>query len=90
MSVTLCKFRDERKYDAQFLIDRHDARGLIKVMGQTVHEMGEAGMASTAYYAGALLALKMMFEVAEDCGEVDKWTDYMRAFERALDELEGE
>lgn len=88
--MTLCVFRNERKYDAQFLIERHDARGLIKVLGQIVNEMGDAGLASTPYYIGALLALETLFCGAEESGEIDKWTDYIRAFETALQELEGD
>lgn len=86
--MTLCKFRPRRTYDAQYLFDQNDVRGLMKVLDQAVYEMGEAGIASTAYYAGAKLALSTLFECAERDGEVDMWTDFMRSFEAALEELE--
>ena len=87
--MTLCKFRPQRTYDAQFIVERHDAIGLVKMLGQAVHEMGEAGLSSTPYYVGAWLAMSTMFDCAERDGEVDKWTDFMRLFEAALEDLEG-
>ena len=88
--MTLCKFREERKYDAQFLIDRHDARGLLKMLDEAVGRMGEEGLASTRFYAGAYLGFKTLFECAERDGGIDKWTDFMCLFEQAIEELEGE
>lgn len=87
--MTLCKFRPQRTYDAQFIIDQFDANGLLKVMEHFIDEMGEAGLASTVYYVGARLALETLFNVAEKNGEVDMWVDFMSAFESALQELEG-
>ena len=60
------------------------------MLGQAVHEMGEAGLASTPYYVGAWLAMSTLFDGAERDGEIDMWTDFMRSFEAALQELEGE
>ena len=87
--MTLCKFRPQRTYDYQFIIDRHDARGLLKVLDQVVNEMGEAGLVSTSVYAGVLLGLSTLFDMAEDKGEVDKWTDFMRELDKNYEKLEG-
>ena len=84
--MTLCRFRPLRTYDAQFLFEQHDVNGLLKKMGEAVAEMGEAGLASTPYYVGALLALRVLFD--EGRGEIDKWPDFMALFEAALEEME--
>lgn len=87
--MTLCKHRPVRTYDAQYLFEQNDVNGLLKMLGEAVAEMGEAGLASTPYYAGALLAFRVMFGAAEREGAVDRWDDFMRLFEAALQELEG-
>lgn len=87
--MTLCKHRPRRAYDAQYVFDETDARGLMKALAQAVAAMGEAGLASTPYYVGASLALSTLFGTAARDGEVDKWPDFMAAFEAALEELEG-
>lgn len=87
--MTLCKFRPQRTYDAQFIVEQFDANGLLKVLRETVAEKGEDGLSSTPYYVGALIALEVLFGSAEADGEIDMQTDFMRLFERALEELEG-
>ena len=86
--MTLCKYRPVRTYDAQYIFEENDVRGLLKKLDEAVAERGEAGDWSTPYYVGALLALSTFFEGARE-KDVDKWTDFMRMFEGALDELEG-
>ncbi len=88
--MTLCKYRPQRTYDAQYIFEQNDVNGLLKKLGEAVDMMGEAGLASTCYYAGALLAFEALFGNAESHGEVDTWIDFMAAFESALQELEGE
>ncbi|MBR3158407.1 MAG: hypothetical protein IKF14_05125 [Atopobiaceae bacterium] len=87
--MTLCKYRPQRTYDAQFIIDLTDTHGLMKALDQVIHELGEDGDSLTPYYVGARLALSTLLDTAYDDGMVDYWTDFMRAFEKSLQELEG-
>lgn len=87
--MTLCKYRPQRTYDAQFIFEENDVRGLLKMLDEAVGRMGEEGLASTRFYAGAYVAFKTLFEDARGNGEVDKWTDFMASFEKTLEELEG-
>ena len=87
--MTLCKYRPRRVYDEQFIIDMTDTHGVMKALDQTIHELGEDGDALTPYYVGARLALSTLFDTAVDDGMVDYWTDFMRAFDKKLGELEG-
>ena len=86
--MTLCRFRPLRTYDAQFIVELTDAHGLLKKLDEAVAEMGEAGLASTPYYVGALLAFRTLFGDAQGNGEVDKWTEFVASFEKALEEME--
>ena len=88
--MTLCKFRPQRTYDAQFLFDQNDVNGLMKALRTAAGDAARDGLASTAYYAGALVAFETMFSYAGFSGEVDKWTDFMALFDAALRELEGD
>ena len=87
--MTLCKYRPQRTYDAQYILEENDVRGLLKKLGEAVDRMGEEGLASTRFYAGAYLGFKTLFECAERDGGIDKWTDFMCLFEQAIEELEG-
>ncbi len=87
--MTLCKYRPQRTYDAQFIFEKNDVNGLLKMLREAVERMGNDGVAATPYYAGALLAFEVMFSNAENDGMVDMWTDFMALFESALQELEG-
>ena len=87
--MTLCKYRPVRTYDAQYLFEQNDVNGLLKMLGEAARAMGEAGLASTPYYVGALLAFEVMFGGAERNGDVDTWQEFMRSFEAALEEMEG-
>lgn len=86
--MTLVKHRPQRTYGEQYIFDEIDVRGLVKVLEQAVDEHGRDGMADTAYYVGAQLAVSTLFGV-DVGGEMDMWTDFMRLFEAALEELEG-
>ena len=88
--MTLCKFRPQRTYDAQFILERNDVVGLTKALEAAIAEKGEDGLSTTPYYVGALLAVEALLWRAEEGGEVDMWTDFMAAFGGALLELEGE
>ena len=88
--MTLCKYRPLRTYDAQYILEQNDVNGLMKVLDQTVGELVENGDALTPYYVGARLAVGVLVEVSERTGEVDKWTDFMRAFGEALEILGGD
>lgn len=89
IAMTLCKYRPQRTYCAQWIIEKDDVGGLMKSLDATIDGMGEAGLASTPYYVGARLALSTLFDVAQRDGDVDTWVDFMREFEAALEELEG-
>ena len=88
--MTLCKFRPQRTYDAQFILEENDVRGLLKMLGEAVNRMGEDGLASTPYYVGAHDAFEVLFGCAKRDGEVDMWKDFMESFREKLDELEEE
>lgn len=87
--MTLCKYRPQRTYDAQFIFEKNDVIGMLRKLDEAICAMGEAGVASTSYYVGAYVALRSLFVAAEEDGEVDMWTDFMALFEDALQELEG-
>ena len=79
--MTLCKYRPQRTYDAQFIFEHNDVRGLMKKL----QEEANRGDTLTPYYIGAYTAFKTMFDKAEEEGIVDMWTDFMTAFR---DEIE--
>ncbi|MBQ9002167.1 MAG: hypothetical protein IJ087_09970 [Eggerthellaceae bacterium] len=102
--MTLCKFRPQRTYGEQFLLDEVDVRGLMKALEQRIDEHGEADASDTRIYVGAHLAFNVMFrdyggeyrDFDESTGErpedSEYWTDFMRRFDAAVDEqfnLEG-
>ena len=86
--MTLCKYRPQRTYDAQFIFEQNDVNGLLKKLRESVARLGEEGELSTSYYVGALLAFEVMFGTAESEGNVDMWTDFLELFESALHDLE--
>lgn len=88
MTMTLCKYRPQRTYDAQFILEENDVRGLLKRLDEAVGIRGENGEASTPYYVGAFVAFKTLFEGARDGGEVDMWTDFMELFAQELERLD--
>ena len=77
--MTLCKYRPQRTYDAQFIFEHNDVNGLLKKLREE---------SPTPYHAGALIAFEVMFGEAESSGEVDMWTDFMELFNAAIN-LEG-
>lgn len=80
--MTLCKYRPQRTYDAQYIIEQNDAIGLVKMLGERSDE--------SDFHAGAWLAFGLMFDMAESNGLVDMWTDFMGAFdERVGKYMEG-
>ena len=84
--MTLCKFRPQRTYDAQFTLEHNDVRGLLKKSREAAEIMRGNGLASAPYYEGAAMALSALFGTAEETGEVDMWEDWIRAFEKTLEE----
>lgn len=88
--MTLCKYRPQRTYDAQFIFEKTDVIGMLRKLDEAIGLMGEAGVAATPYYVGAYVALRSMFVAAEEDGEVDMWADFLALFEDALEELEGD
>lgn len=85
--MTLCKYRPQRTYDAQFILEKNDVNGLLKMLREKVNELGEDGELSTQYYVGALVAFETLFGHAESAGEVDMWSDFLELFEAALNEM---
>ena len=88
--MTLCKYRPQRTYDAQFIFEQNDVNGLLKKLREAValRLETEDDSISTCYCAGALIAFEIMFGAAESSGEVDMWTDFMEMFETAIEEGE--
>ena len=85
--MTLCKYRPQRTYDAQFIIEEFDANGLLKMLGERIHDLGESGEAITPYYVGAYIACNVLFGINQELFEVDKWTDFMSEFDTQLKEI---
>lgn len=86
--MTLCKYRPQRTYDAQFIFEHNDVNGLLKMTRQIANE--KSGIAH-AYYLGAAIAFETLFRDAEIFGEVDMWRDFVERFEANLgEELRGE
>lgn len=83
--MTLCKYRPQRTYDAQFILEKNDVNGLLKKMDEAVAAHGEDGDLSTAYYVGGLIALSTLFKTTERVGEIDMWTDFMELFAANLE-----
>lgn len=99
--MTLCRFRPRRAYGEQFLLDEVDVRGLMKALEQRVSEHGEDGLPDTRVYAGAHLALNVMFRdyggeyrdydgsTGEAPADSEYWTDFMARFDAAVEEHFG-
>ena len=75
--MALCIHRPQRTYDAQYIIEFNDARGLVKMLGE------QAGCSD--FHAGAWLALGTLFELSEQTGRLDTWEDFMEAFDKAIE-----
>ncbi len=88
--MTLCKYRPQRTYDAQFIFEKNDVNGLLKKLREVVAAQSDNGELSACYYTGALIAFEIMFGEAETSGEVDKWTDFMEMFGTAIYSEGGE
>lgn len=88
--MTLCKFRPQRTYDAQFIFELNDVRGLLRKTEDAARTAAEDGIAEAPYYIGASLALSTLFGRAEEDGEVNMWRDFLDAFDAAVQEIEGE
>jgi len=82
--MTLCKYRPQRTYDAQFIFEHNDVRGLMKKL----QEEANRGDTLTPYYIGAYTAFKTMFYMAQGRGEVNMWTDFLEGFRQAIQRLE--
>jgi len=86
--MTLCKYRPQRIYDAQFIFEQNDVNGLLKMTRQIANE--KSGIAR-AYYLDAAIAFETLFRDAEIFGEVDMWRDFVERFDANLgEELRGE
>lgn len=89
--MTLCKYRPQRTYGEQYIVDELDTRGLIKALDAVIAQRGEDGLADTAYYVGAKLAFEVLFRTIGDDGapkSTEYWTDFMREFARRIEEIE--
>lgn len=87
--MTLCKYRPQRTYDAQFLLDENDVNGLLKKSAEAAEAVRATGVAGWQLYEGAAMALDVLFNVARDEGEIDMWTDWLATFEGLVGEMEG-
>ena len=89
--MTLCKYRPQRTYDAQFIFEQNDVNGLLKKLREAVKtRKSDRDDIYDDYYTGALIAFEIMFREAESSGEVDKWTDFMEMFGTAIYSEGGE
>lgn len=86
--MTLCKYRPQRAYDAQFVFEQNDVNGLMKKLSEAAERVDENRLQSAPYYKGALIAFDVMFNTAESNGHVDMWADFLTLFEQALEETE--
>lgn len=79
--MTLCKYRPQRTYDAQFIFEQNDVNGLLKKTEETLMQRVEDGEESAIFYMGALSAFEVIFSTAEHDGTVDMWSDFLELFE---------
>ena len=73
-----------RTYQPNTRFDHFEMDGLISRLDREIAERGENGDASTPYLVGARIAM----HIARHHEFVDTQEDFMRLFDRALDELE--
>ena len=74
-----------RVYQPSTRLMHYELDGLLNVLVRTVAEHGENGEYDTPYFKGAEIALSII----RHHEFLDTQEDFMRLFERALDELEG-
>ena len=74
-----------RTYQPNTRFDHYEMDGLINRLDNEIAERGDAGDATTPYYVGARIAM----HIARYHEFVDTQEDFMRLFERALEDLEG-
>ena len=80
--MPFCKFRPQRTYGAQYIIELDDLRGLMKYLGEH---------AECDFHAGAWIAFGILAEMSEESGKVERWQDFAVEFEAGLSRLkEGE
>lgn len=79
--MTLCKYRPQRTYDAQFIFEQNDVNGLLKKLREKLKQLGDAGEEEALFYMGALSAFEVIFSTAEHDGLVDMWTDFLELFD---------
>lgn len=87
--MTLCKYRPQRTYDAQYILEQNDVNGMMKHLREKTEELGEDGDIAALYYLGAVFAFTVIFTDSRNNGEVDKWTDFAEGFKQLIDETEG-
>jgi len=74
-----------RTYQPNTRFDHFEMDGLINRLDREIEERGENGDASTPYLVGARIAM----HIARYHEFVDTQEDFMRLFDKALDELGG-
>jgi len=88
--MTLCKYRSQRTYDGQFLIDEFDADGLQRVLYRKIAYMGTSNDKNVAYYIGASVALSTLFDYSRDAGMIDRQDNFMDIFDERIKNVEGD
>ena len=78
--MTLCKYRPQRVYGEQLLIDRWELAQLIKMLEKRAVELGDNGELDALLYTGAVMGLSTL------CRErsIEYWTEYMDEFRRMV------
>jgi hypothetical protein len=79
--MTLCKYRPQRTYDAQFIFEQNDVNGLLKKLTDKLKQLGNDGEKEALFYMGALSAFEAIFSTAEHDGIVDMWSDFLELFD---------
>lgn len=75
----------KREYKPGCRLEYFELDGLLNRLRREVDEHGEDGEVSTPYYKGAEIAVSII----RYHEFLDTQEDFMRLFERALDDLEG-
>jgi len=85
--MTLCKYRPQRTYAEQLIVDKWELDALSKQLAKRALEMADNGESDALLFIGACNAFEALMRLAED-GKCEYWFDFMREFEHASG-LEG-
>lgn len=87
--MTLCKYRPQRTYPAQLIIDSWEMGHLVDTLNERARELAAGGEAASLLFDGASMALSTLASLAADAN-CEYRMDFMREFERDAGTLEEE